>query len=44
MSMIWPRDTMTERSSMSQIDDVIGMMAYLKHILMVVTIGGGMVF
>ena len=34
----------TERSSMSHIDDVIGMMAYLEHILMAVTIGGGIVF
>ena len=39
----WPRDTMTERLSMSHITDVIGMMAYLKHILMVVSHGGGIV-
>ena len=32
-----------ERSSMSHIDDVIGMMAYLENILMAVTIGGGIV-
>ena len=38
---IWPRDTRIERSSMSHIDDVIGMMAYLENILMAVTIGGG---
>ena len=31
-----------ERSSMSHIDDVIDMMAYLENILMAVTIGGGM--
>jgi hypothetical protein len=43
MSMIWPRDTMIERSSMSHMDDVIGMMAYLENILMAVTIGGGTV-
>jgi len=40
---IWPRDTMIERSSMSHMDDVIGMMAYLENILMVVTHGGGIV-
>ena len=29
---IWPRDTVIKRSSMSHMDDVIGMMAYLeKH-------------
>ena len=43
MSMIWPRDMMIERSSMSHIDDVIGMMTYLENILMAVTIGGGIV-
>jgi len=32
-----------ERSSMSHIDDVIGMMAYLENIRMAVTIGGGIV-
>ena len=32
-----------ERSSMSHIDDVISMMAYLENILMAVTIRGGMV-
>ena len=31
----------TERSSMSHMDDVIGMMAYLENILMVVSHGGG---
>ncbi len=36
---IWPRDTMIERSSMSHMDDVIGMMAYLENILMVVSHG-----
>jgi len=40
---IWPRDTMIERSSMSHMDDVIGMMAYLENILMVVSHGGGIV-
>ena len=34
---------MTERSSMSHMVDVIGMMAYLEHLPMAVTIGGGMV-
>ena len=43
MSMIWPRDTMIERSSMSHMDDVIGMMAYLDYLPMVMTIGGGIV-
>ena len=33
----------TERSSMSHMVDVIGMMAYLDNILMAVTIGGGIV-
>ena len=33
----------TERSSMSHMVDVIGMMAYLEHIPMAVMIGGGMV-
>ena len=37
----WPRDTRIERSSMSHMDDVIGMMAYLENILMVVSHGGG---
>ena len=32
-----------ERSSMSHMDDVIGMMAYLATIPMAVTIGGGIV-
>ena len=32
-----------KRSSMSHMVDVIGMMAYLKNILMAVTIGGGIV-
>ena len=32
-----------KRSSMSHIDDVIGMMAYLENILMAVTIRGGIV-
>ena len=32
-----------ERSSMSHIDDVIGMMAYLENILMAVTIRGGII-
>ena len=27
----WPRDTRIERSSMSHMDDVIGMMAYLEQ-------------
>jgi len=36
-------DTMIERSSMSHMDDVIGMMAYLENILMVVSHGGGIV-
>ena len=40
---IWPRDTMIQRSSMSHMDDVIGMMAYLENILMVVSHGGGIV-
>jgi hypothetical protein len=40
---IWPRDTVIERSSMSHMDDVIGMMAYLENILMVVSHGGGIV-
>ena len=40
---IWPRDTMIEISSMSHMDDVIGMMAYLDNILMSVTHGGGIV-
>ena len=43
MSMIWPRDTMIERSSMSHMDDVSGMMAYLENIPMGVMIGGGIV-
>ena len=34
---------MIERSSMSHMDDVIGMMAYLENILMVVTHRGGIV-
>ena len=34
---------MIERSSMSHMDDVIGMMAYLENIPMAVTIGGGIV-
>ena len=34
---------MIERSSMSHIDDVIAMMAYLENILMTVMIGGGIV-
>ena len=33
----------TERSSMSHMDDVIGMMAYLENILMVMSHGGGIV-
>ena len=37
---IWPRDTMIVRSSMSHMDDVIGMMAYLENMLMVVTCRG----
>jgi len=33
----------TERLSMSHIDDVIGIVAYLDNIPMAVTIGGGIV-
>ena len=32
-----------QRPSMSHMDDMIGMMAYLENILMAVTIGGGIV-
>ena len=43
MYMIWPQDTRIERSSMSHMDDVIGMMTYLENILMVMSHGGGIV-
>ena len=39
----WPRDIEIERSSMSRMKDVIGIVAYLENIPMAVTIGGGIV-